>query len=82
MSEPITVVVAPIAERPTLRRGAQGSPVRGVQALLSVTIDGNFGAETEQAVIAFQRRENIAVDGVIGPQTWGAIDKLGIAGGG
>jgi peptidoglycan hydrolase-like protein with peptidoglycan-binding domain len=82
MSEPITVVVAPIGERPTLRRGAQGSPVRGVQALLSVTIDGTFGTETEQAVIAFQRRENIAVDGIIGPETWGAIDKLGIAGGG
>jgi peptidoglycan hydrolase-like protein with peptidoglycan-binding domain len=81
MSQPINVVVAPIAERPTLRRGAQGSPVRGVQALLSVTIDGNFGTETEQAVVAFQRRQNLAVDGVIGPETWGAIDRLGIAGG-
>jgi peptidoglycan hydrolase-like protein with peptidoglycan-binding domain len=81
MSQPINVVVAPIEARPTLRRGAQGSPVRGVQALLSVTIDGNFGSETEQAVSEFQRRENLAVDGVIGPQTWGAIDRLGIAGG-
>jgi peptidoglycan hydrolase-like protein with peptidoglycan-binding domain len=52
-----------------------------VQGLLSVTIDGNFGQETDQAVREFQRRENIKVDGVIGPQTWGAIDKLGIAGG-
>ena len=81
MSQPIKVIVAPIDERPTLRRGAQGSPVKGVQGLLSVTIDGTFGAETEQAVIEFQRREKLAVDGVIGPETWGAIDKLGIAGG-
>jgi peptidoglycan hydrolase-like protein with peptidoglycan-binding domain len=81
MSQPIKVVVAPIEQRPTLRRGAQGSPVRGVQGLLSVTIDGTFGAETEQAVLAFQRRENLNVDGVIGPETWGAIDRLGIAGG-
>jgi peptidoglycan hydrolase-like protein with peptidoglycan-binding domain len=81
VSEPISVVVAAIEGRPTLRRGSQGSPVRGVQGLLSVTVDGNFGQETEQAVRTFQGQQNIKVDGVIGPQTWGAIDKLGIAGG-
>ena len=80
-SEPINVVVSPIEARPTLRRGSQGSPVRGVQGLLSVTADGNFGQETERAVREFQGRENIKVDGIIGSQTWGAIDKLGIASG-
>jgi peptidoglycan hydrolase-like protein with peptidoglycan-binding domain len=79
-SEPITVVVAPIEDRPTLRRGSQGAPVRGIQGLMSVTVDGNFGQETDQAVKEFQRRENIKVDGIVGPQTWGTIDKLGIAG--
>ena len=37
-------------------------------------VDGIFGPGTEQAVTDFQRREDLDdVDGVIGPETWGAL---------
>lgn len=32
--------------------------------------DGYFGAKTERAVRDFQDRENIKVDGIVGPETW------------
>ena len=60
----------------TLRRGAQGSSVREMQALLSQQgfldehyIDGDFGDFTEKAVIAFQQAINLSADGVAWPQT-------------
>ncbi|UPY36590.1 peptidoglycan-binding protein [Sediminicoccus sp. KRV36] len=35
--------------------------------------DGVFGPMTRDAVLAFQRREGLAADGVIGPQTWSRL---------
>ncbi|MGI9023026.1 MAG: M64 family metallopeptidase [Acidimicrobiales bacterium] len=67
------------AGQPTLRRGATGQAVRNLQGLLLAHghdprgIDGIFGPGTEAAVRAFQRQAAIAVDGVVGPQTWGAL---------
>lgn len=64
---------------PTLRRGATGQAVRNLQGLLLAHghdprgIDGVFGPATEAAVRAFQQRSAIAVDGIVGPQTWGAL---------
>ncbi|MBI3181895.1 MAG: peptidoglycan-binding protein [Myxococcales bacterium] len=66
---------------PTLRQGARGEPVRQLQARLRALgfdpgpADGAFGPRTEAAVKAFQRRCGIAVDGVVGPQTW---SRLGV----
>lgn len=37
-------------------------------------IDGDFGPQTLSAVLAFQAHAGIAVDGICGPLTWGAID--------
>ena len=36
-------------------------------------MDGNFGPKTEAAVQGFQTADQIQVDGVVGPQTWGAL---------
>lgn len=35
-----------------------------------VTVDGNFGAKTASAVIAFQQANNLVADGKIGNKTW------------
>ena len=39
-------------------------------------IDGKFGPNTENAVKKFQQDNRLKVDGIVGPQTWGAICKL------
>lgn len=68
----------PIEPWPVIRRGANAHPVPTLQYLLrargqSVTVDGDFGPQTEAAVRAFQTAEKLTVDGVVGPQTWSAI---------
>ncbi len=63
---------------PVLRNGSQGHPVPALQYLLrdrghQAGVDGNFGPKTEAAVQGFQTADQIQVDGVVGPQTWGAL---------
>ena len=63
---------------PIVRRGATGHPVRTLQDLLrarghAVTVDGDFGPQTEGAVRAFQGDRHLAVDGIVGPGTWSAL---------
>jgi hypothetical protein len=52
--------------------------VRALQAELrakgyQLAVDGYYGPETRSRVIAFQRDAGIAVDGLAGPQTFGAL---------
>src|SRR4051812_22448348 len=63
---------------PIVRRGAQNHPVRTLQQLLrargqGVAVDGVFGPATETAVRAFQQQRHLALDGVVGPNTWAAL---------
>jgi peptidoglycan hydrolase-like protein with peptidoglycan-binding domain len=63
---------------PLVKRGSQGHPVPALQYLLRarghpVTADGIFGPKTEAAVEGFQVADQIMVDGIVGPQTWGAL---------
>jgi peptidoglycan hydrolase-like protein with peptidoglycan-binding domain len=62
----------------TVRRGSQGDAVRAAQSQLvhhgaSLQIDGAFGALTESAVRAFQQAHRLAVDGIVGEDTWFAM---------
>ena len=41
--------------------------------------EGTFGSGTAAAVEAFQHRRGLRVDGVCGPQTWGALVEAGFA---
>lgn len=65
--------------RPTLSRGSTGPYVTEVQTKLqslgfySGAVDGVFGPLTEQAVRDFQQSRGLAVDGVVGPNTWRAL---------
>jgi hypothetical protein len=67
---------------PTLRRGDQGEAVAHLQTALNSLgfncgkVDGIFGAKTEAAVKAFQKRYGLKVDGIVGYQTWSKINAL------
>ncbi len=76
-----------------LRPGDSGENVRQVQYFLKViatfyeaipnlTVNGVYDAQTENAVRAFQQAFGLAVDGIIGEQTWSDIYRayLGIVG--
>lgn len=62
----------------TLRRGDSGADVRTLQTALNragatLTVDGSYGAKTEQAVRKVQADNGLTTDGVCGPKTWGAL---------
>ena len=59
---------------PEIKKGSSGKAVKVLQAILgNVTIDGDFGAKTEQAVKAFQKKKGLTQDGIVGPNTWIAL---------
>jgi len=64
----------PTAE-PVLRMGARGQEVTDLQSRLYTLgyytgeIDGQFGAGTRDAVIAFQKRNGLEADGAVGQET-------------
>jgi len=67
-----------ISPFPLVREGDREHPVRTLQHLLrarnhSVDVDGIFGPKTDAAVRAFQMDEHLAVDGIVGPDTWRAL---------
>ena len=62
-----------IAEKPTLRTGSNGTAVRYVQSRVGVTVDGDYGGKTQGAVEVWQRRNGLAADGVVGPNTWAKL---------
>ncbi len=65
--------------RPTLYWGSRNEDVRIVQRRLSQwgfydgPISGIYGNQTYNAVRDFQRRNGLRVDGIVGPETWGAL---------
>jgi peptidoglycan hydrolase-like protein with peptidoglycan-binding domain len=73
---------------PTLARSAnpvKNEDVRYLQQFLNkkgypVTTDGLFGSKTEQAVIKFQQKQHLVVDGIVGPRTWSALGACEVIG--
>lgn len=65
----------------SIRRGAKGPRVSLLQGWLckagvAVTIDGDFGANTEAAVRRFQANHRLSSDGIVGEQTWQALAHI------
>ena len=75
---PASVTLPCYVKLPELKQGDKGEYVRAAQALLNVrkcscgmwVADGDFGPATEAAVLAFQRRNGLDADGVVGNATW------------
>lgn len=63
----------------TLREGATGDGVKRLQRALTATlgsavgIDGSFGPATTTAVRGYQTSRGLTADGVVGPDTWAAL---------
>jgi hypothetical protein len=57
----------------SLKHGSSGPAVVQLQKKLRITADGAFGPATEKAVRGYQRGHGLTVDGVVGPQTAGAL---------
>ena len=77
----VTLVSGTAFASPTLARNSRGSDVLTLQKKLYLIgyditeLDGVFGNETERAVAAFQRDNNISVTGVVTNVTWRALKK-------
>ncbi len=56
-----------------LSTGSSGDAVSALQAALGIKQTGRFSAATARAVRSFQREHGLTVDGIVGPQTAGAL---------
>ncbi|NLZ52038.1 MAG: peptidoglycan-binding protein [Thermoanaerobacteraceae bacterium] len=65
-----------------LYQGLQGEDVRELQSKLESLgydvgpIDGIFGPLTEKAVRKFQKDNGLVVDGIVGQETFAALERL------
>lgn len=70
-----------ISGLPNLQKGDKGETVKAAQFLLNGRgascgvwgADGDFGNATRAAVLAYQRRNELEADGIIGPTTWASL---------
>ena len=81
-----TIPTAPTPDpgtKPTIRKGSKGQYVTLAQTELnkrgydigSYGIDGDFGKATEAAVKRFQTDHGLKADGIVGPETWEALEN-------
>ncbi|WP_316764828.1 GH25 family lysozyme [Streptomyces herbicida] len=68
----------PAGAWPVVQQGYSGRQVTTIQYLLNahgaaLSIDGSFGAATHEAVVAFQTRNQLTPDGIVGAKTWQAL---------
>jgi peptidoglycan hydrolase-like protein with peptidoglycan-binding domain len=80
-SLPVPPPTGPDSEgRPTLRKGDEGPDVVYLQQQLNsdnnagLATDGDFGSATDSAVRSYQASRRLDVDGIVGEQTWTALE--------
>ena len=68
-----------VLQAAVLRQGSTGDEVKEVQRRLKQwgyytgSVDGIFGAGTKKAVVAFQKKNGLTADGVVGKSTYAAL---------
>ena len=78
-AENVQVITEEVSVAAVLRQGASGGEVKEVQRRLKLwgyyngSVDGVFGAGTKKAVIAFQKKNGLTADGVVGQSTYKAL---------
>lgn len=73
VTAPPAVPVDVPSPEPTLQEGSIGAAVIELQHRLNLTVDGIFGPDTKNAVLAFQNAHGLQADGIVGPLTWGQL---------
>ena len=58
-----------------LKKGSTGEYVEQLQAILGITVDGDFGPKTETAVKDYQTQNGLKPDGIVGSKTWAEMSK-------
>ncbi len=84
-SAPTSISPVRISGLEMIRSGDKGQIVKSLQLLLIGNkfscgwygADGEFGSATEKAVRKFQQSMGIEVDGIVGPDTWTYLIKVG-----
>ena len=69
-----------IAYSTTISYGSSGEDVKKLQQTLnqygySLKVDGQFGNATKNAVMDYQKKNGLAVDGIVGVNTWGSLNS-------
>ncbi len=70
---------ASAAAQPTVYSGSRGESVKTLQEKLNAkgfnagSVDGIFGKNTQAAVMAFQKANGLAADGIVGKLTWAKL---------
>ena len=55
---------------PIIKKGSIGRAAKVWQTIIGVDADGEFGPNTHNATIQFQKANNLTADGEVGPKTW------------
>ena len=64
----------------TISYGSRGEDVKKLQKALNsvgynLAVDGEFGPKTQSAVRAYQQKNGLAVDGIVGVNTWNSLNS-------
>lgn len=71
----VAAATAYVPPKRKLHSGSTGKDVEYLQRMLGVRpVTGKFDAATLSRVLAFQQKYQLTTDGVVGPQTWAAIE--------
>ncbi|MBQ4154232.1 MAG: spore cortex-lytic enzyme [Clostridia bacterium] len=76
-----TIIIGTLSASALSKMGSRGNEVRNIQTRLKSwgyykgEIDGIYGTQTKNAVIAFQKNNGLTADGIAGPKT---LEKIGL----